>query len=529
MAAFQRRAFPECVSLCRSVLAAEPSDVGTLNLLGQALLALQKPTDAAEAFTRAVQVEPSLGNLHFNLALARQAEGRLADAIVSVRRAMTLDPSVPVLPAKLGQLLLASGDSFQAAEVLRRALSMDPASIPVHLNLAQALTDLGELDEAERLTRAALFLNPRDATAHRMLGRVHQLRGKFSDAVTAFEAAIARDPTQAAAHFALAYSLPFREENRPILARIETLLSREDLPDADRTLLAYAAGKAFDDLGEYETAFPHFVTANTLALKSAGRRFDPELETLKVDRLIEIFASENQLGETDQTDRPIFIVGMIRSGTTLVEQVLSRHPDIAPGGELAFWSERQPRLIFDYVAARETGVDFTETRLDYDAELNRISPHARHVTDKMPLNYSSLGLIRAAYPAARIIHCRRDPRDTALSIYLTPYRRGPDFAHDLDNIAVAYQQYDRLMAHWRRVIPASNFFEVDYEHLVTEPEATTRAMIVFLGLDWNEACLDPAANDRPVNTPSQWQVRQPVYRQSVGRWRNYESYLAKWL
>jgi hypothetical protein len=147
----------------------------------------------------------------------------------------------------------------------------------------------------------------------------------------------------------------------------------------------------------------------------------------------------------------------------------------------------------------------------------------------MPLNYSSLGLIRAAYPAARIIHCRRDPRDTALSIYLTPYRRGPDFAHDLDNIAVAYQQYDRLMAHWRRVIPASNFFEVDYEHLVTEPEATTRAMIAFLGLDWNDACLDPAANDRPVNTPSQWQVRQPVYRQSVGRWRNYESYLAKWL
>ena len=213
---------------------------------------------------------------------------------------------------------------------------------------------------------------------------------------------------------------------------------------------------------------------------------------------------------------------MIRSGTTLVEQIISRHSDVRAGGELRYWTENEAKMHFEF-ASQSSNIG--EWRAGYETVLDGVSLTAPRVTDKMPLNFWALGLIHLAYPEAKIIHCRRNPLDTCLSIYVTPYRRSPVFGHDFANIGRAYANYLRLMDHWRAVIQETHFLEVDYEDLVAMPQERIHEVIEFLGLDWNDSCLDPDAGNSAVNTPSQWQVRQPLYRNSVNRWQNYAKFL----
>ncbi len=525
---FAKRRFAEAESSCVLAIKIDPDHAGIHNLLGQVYLAQKRSAEAVTCFTRAVHIKPALANLHFNLALAYQADNRIDLAIQSLREAIKIDPGVPALHAKLGQLLSAYNSPVEAVTVLQHALSVDPKSVPIRLNLAQALTDLGLVEEAEKTSRSALFLNPKDPTAHRMLGRVHQLKGQFSDAVGCFETSISLQPVQAAAYFALCYSKRLAEEDRGLIQKMEGLLSGSIQSEADQILLQYALGKSFDDLGEYDRAFEFFSAANTLSKAQRagkGSRYDPELEAQKVQHVVEMFPSEALSGRSSGDDRPVFIVGMIRSGTTLVEQILSRHPDCCAGGELRYWLENEPRMHFEWSTKADQQPDIDSWRLGYEVELDRVSVTAPRVTDKMPLNFWALGPILQAYPNAKIIHCRRNPLDTCLSIYVTPFRGGPEFGHDLESIGQAYRHYQQLMSHWRTAIGSSNLLEVDYEELVASPETTTRAMIEFIGLNWDDACLDARKSTHPVNTPSQWQVRQPLYRHSVNRWENYADFL----
>jgi hypothetical protein len=215
---------------------------------------------------------------------------------------------------------------------------------------------------------------------------------------------------------------------------------------------------------------------------------------------------------------------MIRSGTTLVEQILSSHPEIGGAGEQTFWLDNwRSALTTGQEAVDPTGIQLAGSR--YVALLNRIAPGKRRVVDKMPSNYPGLGIIYLALPKAKVIHVRRHPVDTCLSIYATPNRRHADFMHDRDNIVTAYRQYQRIMDHWRSTLPAGYLMEIDYEDLVCNSEAVSRTMIEFCGLNWSDACLRPEQNRKPVVTPSAWQVRQPIYSTSSGRWRRFEPWL----
>jgi hypothetical protein len=218
------------------------------------------------------------------------------------------------------------------------------------------------------------------------------------------------------------------------------------------------------------------------------------------------------------------IVGMPRSGTTLVEQILSGHPDIAAGGELLFWGEQ----IAGFRANAENAIDPAWTQdvaQNYQALLRGFSPAALRITDKRPHNFQFIGLIHAIFPRARIIHCHRHPVDTCLSIYFQNFATRMDFAHSRDDLVVAYRLYQKLMAHWREVLPADVFLDVSYEELVASPERMARELIAFSGLEWNEACLHSEQNQRAVRTASVWQARQPIYKTSLARWRHYDPWL----
>ncbi len=289
--------------------------------------------------------------------------------------------------------------------------------------------------------------------------------------------------------------------------------------------LHLAIGKAADDLGDYALAMQHFDAGD--AVRRSSLSFDSAAFAVEIDQLIarctpELIARAPELGSCDAT--PVLILGMPRSGTTLVEQIVSNHPEVGAGGELHFWNQRGPAWHRSGAAGTETPF-LAKAAADYLGVLRAIAPRAARVTDKMPFNFLWAGLIHLAFPRAIIIHCRRAAVDTALSIHQTHFHPSLAFPTGGDELVMYFRSYQRLIDHWRSVLPPDRFIEVDYEELTRAPEPVIRRIIAACGLDWHDACLRPESNPQAVRTPSKWQARQPIYRNSVARWRRYEPWL----
>jgi hypothetical protein len=311
---------------------------------------------------------------------------------------------------------------------------------------------------------------------------------------------------------------------------MEAALATPGLEAAQRLRLHLAVGKAADDLGDYALAMQHFDAAD--AVRRGFGSFDPAAFSAEVDRLIarctpELIARAPELGGPDAT--PVLIIGMPRSGTTLVEQIVSMHPEVGAGGELNFWNERGAAWHRTGAAGNETPFLATEflakAAADYLRVLRTMAPKAARVTDKMPFNFLWAGLTHLAFPRAVIIHCCRAAVDTALSIHQTHFNPSLAFPTGGAELVAYFRCYQRVTDHWRRVLPPDRFLEVDYEELTREPEPIIRRIIAACGLGWHDACLRPESNPRAVKTPSKWQTRQPIYRTSVARWRRYEPWL----
>jgi hypothetical protein len=295
----------------------------------------------------------------------------------------------------------------------------------------------------------------------------------------------------------------------------------------------YGLGKAHEDLGNYEAAMGHYDEANRLAHQrrvGQGKHFDPRSYRQATDFFIRHYDSsfmERHRGIGLETELPLLIVGMMRSGTTLLEQIISSHSKVAAGGELTFWQEPAARHFAQSAAGGSLDRDQAEyLALEYRRRLRAIGPRMLRVTDKNPFNYFSLGPIHLLFPNARIVHCRRDPLDNCLSIYTTPVgESGLEFLHVKEDIMFAYGEYRRLVDHWRSVIPEDRLIEVDYEGVVERPETVIPQLFASIGSEWEEACLHPEQNERVVQTPSRWQVRQPITTNAVERWRRFEPWL----
>jgi tetratricopeptide (TPR) repeat protein len=365
--------------------------------------------------------------------------------------------------------------------------------------------------------------------AHGMLGYWYQARGNFAEARSNFEKSIELEPRQALAYFGMVQGSRVQPEDRPILDQAAALITNSEVPRQDTMYLEYVLGKGWADLGDYEASWKHYVLANELAfeLSLGSQSFDRRTYTKAVDDTIATFSRDffkKNRGIGWNQRLPIFVVGMMRSGTTLVEQILSSHPEVGAAGEVDFWLDEGFAAV-DVAKRTLDQKSLTKLAQRYIDGLRRMAPDKPFVTDKMPQNFQMVGLIHTAFPKAPIIHIRRNPLDTCISIFTNAYQQSPNFAHDQDSIVFAYRQYQRLVAHWRRVLPSEQFLEIDYEDLTANPEAVTRQILSFCHLKWDDACLRPELNDRLVTTPSLWQVRQPVYRTAVERWRVYEPWL----
>jgi tetratricopeptide (TPR) repeat protein len=517
----------ESDKICRQILAADSGHADSLNLLGLNAFHARRHEAAVELIGQAITTDGAVARYHANLGLALAALGRLDEAVTCQYRAIGLDPEFSQAFNNLGVLFQLRGRLQEAAACFRRSVELTPDYPEAWGNLGNTLKDLGALDEAVVCYGRALELRPGFVELLYNLGNVLRDQGKLDDALLCYRRALALKPDYAEACCNLGTALHelgrfeeafatqveakrlgndpclsfyemsrcrrFTEADQALVAEMESTLDGATLSNSRRSMLHFALGKISDDLGNYGGAIRHFDEANRLA--SADHEFDIAGTVAFMDWARTASSEAASTMAVANTYLPVFIVGLPRSGTTLIEQILASHPDVAAG--------------------------------EYLDLLVAVSPDVLRVTDKMPYNFMILGHLHRMFPQARIIHCRRNPVDTALSLYFTRFAAGHDFAYRRSDIVDFYQAYRRQMDHWRAVLPADRLIEIDYERLVADPESVSRDLVTFCGLDWDEACLASHETDRPIATASAWQARQPIYDTSADRWRHYEPWLGE--
>ena len=460
--------------------------------IGNALLELGQNAEAVGCFGRVLALEPESAEAHHNLGNAWRAQEQLDRSIDCYRRALEFKPEFAVAHGSLGTALRLAGRSAEAEASFLRALELTPGSAEPHAQLAELRADHGQLGHAEELFRHALLLDPQCTEAWLGLSRVRK---------------ITRDD----AHWL-----------------VDALrIADSGLPPRKEVLMRYAVGKALDDCGEYDLAFSSYQRANELS-KRHMVRYDRGQLTRLVDLIIESQTADwlqQAVSAGVHSDRPVFIVGMLRSGTTLAEQILASHPAVVGAGELPYWNAAAISLGLPAAAQSPPAPRLAELAHQYLKILPGAADHPLRIIDKTPGNFLHLGLIHAALPAARFIHMQRDPLDTCLSIYFQHLEAFHSYATDLEDLTHYYTQYRRLMQHWREVLPGQLILDVPYEELVADTEAWSRRMLEFIGQPWDPRCLEFHRTERTVLTASKWQVRQAMNNSAIGRWRAYEKYI----
>lgn len=502
-----------------------PNDAEVHSNLGAALRRAGRLDDALASFRRAIALKPNIAEVHNNLGNALKDLGRLKEAVRAFRRALELNPDFAKAHSNLGNALQDQGELEAAAACYSRALALQPEYAEAHTNLGILLRLRSRAAEAETSCRRALTINPDLTSAIVLLAELHSDRGDFTAAEELFNRAITLEPESAEAWAGIAGLRRMTSGDTGWLAQVQRIAGHCAIPPQE-IALRYAIGKYFDDMGNFEEAFHSYRRANELA-KTLRPEHDRQRLTQAVDRIINSFDKEwlnRTRVDSSEFLCPVLIVGMPRSGTTLAEQILASHPEVFGAGELPFWATAMSKS-----AAQKDG-DIGQSALrdlgdQYLALLHESSNGALRVVDKMPANFLYLGLIHAALPKAKIVHMRRDPVDTCLSIYFQNFGAFHSYANDLGDLAHYYSQYSRLMDHWRLTLPAEAILDLSYENLVAGPEVWSRKMVDFIGLTWDASCLDFHRTRRTVSTFSKWQARQKISRSSVERWRNYREFV----
>jgi Flp pilus assembly protein TadD len=560
----------DAIACHQRAVALDGTHLPALTNLGLALHAAGRFRESADAFERVLALRPELAQGHGNLGIAQQSLGDLPAALASFRRACELAPQHAQAWNNLGAALHLSGDLDGAADAFERALAQDPRLARAHYNLSRLQFTRDALAAAQASARRAVELDPDEAEHHVQLALVLRAEGLLDESMAVLRNALQRSPRHPIAHNDLGVTLlmhgQFEQAEEHLLAAVDSApqltIAYENLARARRygpgdaalmrqlerlraqqpgvgelggMHLDFALGKMWDDRDEPERAFPHLQAANRAV--RVRNPWDAHARSDHVERLMQVFDrgwfERHGAPDGDPSAAPVLIVGMPRSGTTLVEQILASHPQVLGRGESDFFqnlAQVMPARLglagqgYPECARALVAGDLQAIARSYLAQLFADPGEALRFTDKNPLNFDHLGIAAVMFPNARIVHVTRQPLDTFVSMYMTHFARDNAFAYDFDDMAAFYRDYRRLMQHWQACL-GTRIHEVAYEELVAQQEATSRALVAYCGLEWDPACLDFHRTRRVVGTASHWQVRQRLYAGAVGRWRRYAPWL----
>ena len=482
--------------------------------------------EAVDHYTRLASLRPRDADALNNLGASLSKVGRYAQAEVQFRKAIARRPNYPEAYVNLANLQISQGEFVEAERLLRRALNAKPTYLAARSSLGLALAIQGRLDPARAELDKVLRAAPRHAEALYGSGIIALTEGRFEEAEELFQRALVADPQFSRAWSGLVDVRRMTPGDKLWLKRAEQAADSLSSP-AEQAGVRFAIGKYFDDIGEHAKAFASFTRANEL-LKTIAWPYERSLRTSFVDDMIRTYTPEllsRARTGGSASSKPIFVVGMMRSGTSLLEQILASHPQVDGAGELDFWdnvarkhSSQIRQDLLPESLRRKLADEYLNT-------LRQHCPDSERVVDKATVNSDYLGLIHSVFPNARILYMRRDPIDTCLSCYFQSFSAALNFSLDLADLAHHYTEHARLVSHWRKVLPPGAFLEVSYEELVANQEHCTRQVLDFHGLDWDARCLQFHETQRPVLTASRWQVRQPLYSSSVQRWRKYAKFI----
>ena len=549
--------------MAEAAIAIDPADASAHRYLGQLLAAADRDVDAVRAGKRACELAPQdprahsdLGRIHamrnrfdeaakcfghaisldqrnadawHNLGTALRQLGRLKEAFKALKQALLLEPGRAGTYLNLGALLIESQQFDEALECFERATRLDPTLARAQSRLAAQLARSGKVQRAEQVFRRSVNLDPDHVDGWMGLGHALEDIGDAAGAMGCYRNVLVRIPGHA---LALGRYLSLVRERAPeaLLSAARAALEDAKRTDEGRALIGYGLAKYYDRLGDFGAAASAGIAANAARRRHSGQSDRAALDA-RVDSMIatydaDFFAARRRFGLG--SDQPVFIVGLPRSGTTLTEQIIASHPMLHGAGELPDLSRIAAILSPDAPWNAANRLDENSARVhahQYLRALRDSAPRGRlRITDKSPFNFFQLAFAALLFPQARVIHCRRDARDNALSIWLENFNHDQHYATDFADLAHLRGAYERLMTHWQSALPLK-MLTVDYEALVADLEPQARRIIDFLGAPWDRRCLEFHRSVRAVQTPSRWQVRQPIYTRSVARWRSYEAYL----
>ena len=521
---YQSGQYEEAEKLATSIAKQFPTHQLSWQILGMVFSKTGKKSEALDANQRVVHLVPNDAQAHYNLAVLLKELTRLDEAEASYKKAIILKSDFTEAHSNLGNILKELGRLEEAEASYKKAIILKPDNAEAHYNLGVALKELGRLDEAEESYKKAIILKSNYPQAYNNLGIMYQELGKLDEAEASYKKSIILKPNFSQAHRHLASVKKFSKRDDHFL-QMQELLNEGSYSEEQRCHFNFALAKASEDLGEIEDAFSYYKEGNTLRKKLLNYDITRDIKLFKQIKKCYPKIKENTLEIKDTPNKltPIFIVGMFRSGTTLVEQVISSHSKVAGAGELTF-----AEILGDSIARglsildKDTLLNFRE---NYIKKLQAFSNGSLIVTDKNPQNFRYIGLLAAAFPDSKIVHVRRNSAAVCWGNYKQFFAsKNVGYPYDLNDVVEYHTLYENLMEFWKIQL-TDRIYNFDYELLTTNQKDETKNLIQYLGLDWQEECLSPQSNNRSVATASNKQIREKIYQGSSQQWKVFKPFL----
>ena len=503
-----------------------------MNNAGATLTQLDKAKEALIILDRALALNPGYADAHCNRGFALLGTDDEGKALISFKTALHHRPEYAEAHVGIARVYRELHKLDDAETEILKAIEIDPELAEAHSVMGSILVSNGHSDKGKLAFNRALEIDSESTSAQLGLGNIKLEEGHLDEAEEIFRTVMASEKETSSALFNLVQSRKTKKGDPEVVLMEEEAKKLGEVSDGKATYMNFALGKMYDDLGESDKAFPHFIEGCRLKRKTL--EYDSKQKEQNFKRIAEVFSKDfikEHKGKGNKSKTPIFVLGMPRSGSTLTEQIISSHPDVFGAGELFEMLEvagqNSATGEFNFP---ENMVDLTPDRIkamgkEYLANVQAKDPEAKKITDKMPANFSNIGLIHLILPKAKIVHIHRHPLDTCISCFTRMFAYNQNQTYNLKELGLFYKGYNDLMKHWRTILPKGSIYDIRYEDLVEDTEGQARSLLEYCDLEWDDQCLEFHKNKRSIRTASVTQVRQPIYKTSLARWKKYEKFL----